>query len=426
MEGNALEVALALMRLPSMRVPLRLQPLPAGVEQVIVLAAGASAPLQAAAERRGEAPAELLEAARFYIREVMLFHGADAYRVLGVSSSASEAQIKLHHRHLQHWLHPDRRGNDWESVFATRINAAWNELRTPARRAAYDAQAMQQAVVPRRVLVSEWRPMPAAGAGHSGWWLAMALAGCLGLAWLALRQANAPAPQWQPSTRPPLASGPAPSLASDHETGVPQAMVARPGIGGVEPSRTPLAPVVAASAPAALVQVAIVADAGWNLDSEAPPLPAVPAQPPPGPGAVASESPRPGTSPAAQPAYDSALHGISPVQPSPPPSVSLQQVQLAQHRGRELTRFLASQAEHAPPIWRNASAQDAATALRDRLQGASVQFAAPEWLISGERARMTSALQHRGKQGSPATLQVELAWHEGMWLVDRVEMEDLP
>ena len=104
----------------------------------------------------------------------------------------------------------------------------------------------------------------------------------------------------------------------------------------------------------------------------------------------------------------------------------MEQVQLAQRRGRELTRFLASATQRAPPIWRNAAAQDAATSLQQRLQDEPAQFAEPAWRIAGERARMTTALQQGDKGGPPATLQVELAWHDGMWLIDRIAMEELP
>ena len=113
---------------------------------------------------------------------------------------------------------------------------------------------------------------------------------------------------------------------------------------------------------------------------------------------------------------------------APPPAsrVSLEQLQLAQHRGRELTHYLASPTQRAPPIWRNAAAQDAATLLRDRFEGERVQFAAPDWRIADERASMTSTLKHSGKAGLPTTLRADLSWHDGMWLVDRVETDGLP
>ena len=305
MDGNALEVALALMRLPSLRSSLRLQPLPEDVEQLIVLAAGTAAPLAAASARSGELPSEVLEAARFYIREVMLFQDADAYRVLGVFRSASEAQIKLHYRHLQHWLHPDRVGNDWESVFAARINAAWHELRTPARRAAYDAHTSAEASAPHRVLVSEWRPTPAAGAGRGGWWFAAAVAGFLGLVWLALQQANAPAPQWEPTARP--THGASPVLPpTDEETQVLQRLLAQQADTDADRQRAEALPVVAVPAqpiavqtlqaqpavarpvpvPPNTVQPAVETESGWVLDRPAPLVAVARTRTPPAPASA--------------------------------------------------------------------------------------------------------------------------------------------
>ena len=410
-----------------MRVPLRLQPLPHDMDQLIVLAAGTAAPLAAASARTGESPEQLLEAARFYIREVMLFPGADAYRVLGVSASASDAQIKQHYRHLQHWLHPDRAGDDWESVFATRINQAWNELRTPARRAAYDAQALPQADAPHRVLVSEWRPTPATDTGRGGWWFfTLAVVGCLCLAWLALRQADAPAPQWQPSSRSADATEPSPVA-----TGGPdllENLAAQVFASNAKRAVNDDPPEAVATTTA--MQPAVEADFGWVLDPPVQPTPAVAVAPTPAqPKApVAPNVDLPAQAPQLV-ALDEAATRLPETVAAPPLPVrpaTLEQVQLAQRRGRELTRFLASATQRAPPIWRNAAAQDAATSLQQRLQDEPAQFAEPAWRIAGERARMTTALQQGDKGGPPATLQVELAWHDGMWLIDRIAMEELP
>ena len=206
MDGSALEVALALMRTPSMRVALRSRPLPDGVGEVVELAAGASERVAEAAVRSGESPEDVLEAARFYVREVLLFAGADAYRVLGVAADADDAQVKLHHRHLQQWLHPDRNEQGWESAFAARVNMAWAELRSPSRRAAYDAtRALESAGgpdVPRRVFVSDWRPTRAVDDQHWRRWVlpVAAVACCLWLVVLAVRQTDAPGPQWHASS----------------------------------------------------------------------------------------------------------------------------------------------------------------------------------------------------------------------------------
>jgi len=136
--GDALDWALALARAPSERHALRQQPLPDGMETLLQIAGGSHATVIAeAAAHAGMPPAEVVEAARFYLREMLLFPDADPYRVLGLSADASDEQIKHHHRLLQQWLHPDRPTSDWDAAFAARVNAAWSQLRTSARREAY-------------------------------------------------------------------------------------------------------------------------------------------------------------------------------------------------------------------------------------------------------------------------------------------------
>lgn len=138
--GDALDWALALARAPGERHALRQRPLPAGMEALLQIAGGShAAAIAEAATHAGITPAELVEAARFYLRQMLFFPEADAYRVLGLSADASEDQIKHHHRLLQQWLHPDRPSSDWDTAFAARVNAAWSQLRTSARRKAYAA-----------------------------------------------------------------------------------------------------------------------------------------------------------------------------------------------------------------------------------------------------------------------------------------------
>jgi hypothetical protein len=138
-KGSALEWALALYRSPVERHALRHKPLPEGVSSLIGIAAGSMPDeLSKAANLFCESEARVRDAAQFYVREVLFFPNADAYRVLGVGSNASAEQIKAHHRMLQHWLHPDRVQSEDDAVFAARVNGAWNRLRNTERRQAYD------------------------------------------------------------------------------------------------------------------------------------------------------------------------------------------------------------------------------------------------------------------------------------------------
>ena len=147
--GDALDWALALARAPGERLVLRQRPLPEGMDGLLHIAAGHSGEVLAdAVARTGESEADLVEAVRFYLREVLFHSGADAYRILGLERSASAAQAKSHHRWLQQWLHPDRHTSDWDAIFAGRVNAAWNQLRTDERRRAYDADHPAERLVP--------------------------------------------------------------------------------------------------------------------------------------------------------------------------------------------------------------------------------------------------------------------------------------
>src|SRR5690606_35986625 len=129
--GEALEQALGLLRAPALRASLRARPLPAGMEEVLAIASGSQERARAAADRTGYDAAELGEAARFYVQQVLLADGADAYRVLGADSGSGQAALREHHRLLLRWLHPDRSQGDalWETAMAARVNEAWNQLR---------------------------------------------------------------------------------------------------------------------------------------------------------------------------------------------------------------------------------------------------------------------------------------------------------
>jgi hypothetical protein len=159
--GDALDWALALARAPGERFALRQQPLPAGMEAVLQIAGGNHVDaIEAAAARAGMTSAEVVDVARFYLREMLFFPDADPYRVLGLSADASDEQVKHHHRLLQQWLHPDRPTSDWDAAFAARVNAAWSQLRTSVRREAYAATLATAPVVPPAATDSppSWSP----------------------------------------------------------------------------------------------------------------------------------------------------------------------------------------------------------------------------------------------------------------------------
>lgn len=436
MSADAVEVALGLLRAPSLRGSLRQRPLPGTVGELIEIAVGEPSRVARAAASHSAAPEQVLEAARFYIREILLFPGADAYRVLGVMPQADAAQIKLHYRQLQQWLHPDRRRDDWESVFATRINAAWADLRSPERRAAYDARPFAPVglasppLPPQRRLVGQWRASPFQQRRGLGWLAVGAgVAGCLWLAVLVNRQARAPVPEWNTtdeSTTGEAVMPPPASLTSSFEAALEHA--------GLQPQ-----------ASSATLPTADANAAPDSTELQATPLDqAAQERPPWREAATVQASARSGRSaygewvgerpdemvaPAAPRAETQApaTMGLSPDLAAAPaalsaPPVSLEQVRLAHRCGKQLTGYVLGNAGPTPPIWHSVSAQDSAWLLRTRLGHGRVRVGDPVWRIGATHAGMGVRLQ---RADGPVDLQAEFTWRDGRWLVESVHTRNL-
>jgi hypothetical protein len=142
-QTTALGVALGLLTVPQRVRAARSEPLPAGILALLQIAGGDDAVLADAAKRSGRDPAVLRRAAAFYIEQVLLSRESDAYRVLGATPDASAADLRRNMALLLRWLHPDIDRKGERSIFAGRVTAAWEELKTPERRAAYDLKRLQ-------------------------------------------------------------------------------------------------------------------------------------------------------------------------------------------------------------------------------------------------------------------------------------------
>ena len=126
-EARGINLALDLARMPALAHAIEKFALPTDIFEVMRIAAGAPEVCQLASQATGQPPAVLIEAARFYLQQVLLRPDADAYRVLGLPPGASRELARRHMRCLLQWLHPDV-NRDWDSAYAERVLAAWREV----------------------------------------------------------------------------------------------------------------------------------------------------------------------------------------------------------------------------------------------------------------------------------------------------------
>jgi curved DNA-binding protein CbpA len=445
-KGSALEWALALLRAPVERQGLRQRPLPAdGMDVLLGIAAGTMPDqLVEQAWRFGESEADVLEAARFYAREVLFHPQADAYRTLGVAPDASAQRIKAHYRLLQHWLHPDRARSEDDALFATRVNGAWNQLRTPERRQAYD-EALRQAAGPvttdgavAPVGMRTWRPEPLASHVPSPWrqrFPVLALCGlCLVLVLLALRDVDPPPEAWDDPPREAQAEeGGLDILPTDPAS---PRRVAAPAI--TVPARIPpraLAP--QPKVPDAHGPAVAASRQGGERAAIARPSPATTS------GAAprvvdARERMRAGEAtprPAARaaPADTSASMGAAAASAVPDAAArtddapAFERLQAARRAGERLLDYLRKPGSAAPPIWNSPVVEARADRLRQDIHSAGrVRLADPQWRIGNDQAVLQAGVSASDSAGPAARLTVTLRWREGFWLVTALAVEAAP
>jgi hypothetical protein len=122
-------LALDLIRTPAFASSMAKYPLPSDVLEVLRLAAASPEACQAAALATGHPESTLIEAARFYVQQILLRPEADCYRILGLRPWDSRESARVHMRWLMEWLHPDH-NQSWDAVYAKRIIKAWREVST--------------------------------------------------------------------------------------------------------------------------------------------------------------------------------------------------------------------------------------------------------------------------------------------------------
>lgn len=418
-KGSALEWALALLQVPGQRYLLRQKPLPDGMEQLLAIAAGSSPEVMAQAVAAfGESEARLREAAQFYAREVLFFPEADAYRVLGVTADASWDRIKLHHRLLQSWLHPDRPHSEEDAAFAARVNAAWNQLRSPERRRVYDQTRRSGVVENARagasqtaaIVVPAWRsvhePLPMELRWRRRLPILALLGVCALLAVLAVRDLARDPEPWDV---------PAPE-AQEIASVSTQPKSDSPMVGGL-PVPVPAAAVAASVETKAVAVPASAVDTlrpEGQRRSAAPVIAASSTLPPSDEGAAGEPEMPAARGDAVAESAQSAVPGFD-------------RLQAAQQAGDMLLRYMRDPDRAPPPIWNSPQVEDEADRLRQRLHARGrVRLAQAKWQIGYDSAGLESAYIISGNAPANGQLRARLRWRDGYWLVTAIALDGLP
>lgn len=484
MSSDALELALALHRAPIRRFALRDRPLPDDIGEAIRLASAPQPLLGDSAKRLHVPPNALLEAVRFYLQQVLFEPGTDAYRVLGASADAPTGLIRDHYHWLQRWLHPDRRGEDWEALLATRVTWAWGQLRNDNAREAYDAEHRQQRPAPATdgshavsgSAAVGWKTLPAS-APHTSWLtrilVGLSVASCLALLVLALTHhdqlpvaatqpmataalhptTQTPETQHATSSAAPQATLPAVAAtlmasASSPATDVTQlaqphaaasiaaphphlAVVASaPTLAAAMPATKHSAPKPAAHArpapskPRTRQHQTVPSDPSLAAATATPPPQPVP---PPTPTSVATSVPA-----AAQSQAIAAVEP-APATPAGPPVSLLKRTDMARQRVQAIVAYFR-RTDNAQPTWQDArgpfNAQLERAALRQRFGADAALFALdpPTWKLSAQDARFdtTYHISHHGQVLASGRFSLRMAWTEGGWQLARLTLDSSP
>src|SRR5262245_66547236 len=86
---RGIALALDLARMPVLAQSIEKPPLPTDILEIMRIAAGSPETCQSASQVTGQPPAVLIEAARFYVLQVLLRPDADSYSVLGLDLGGS-------------------------------------------------------------------------------------------------------------------------------------------------------------------------------------------------------------------------------------------------------------------------------------------------------------------------------------------------
>ena len=162
-----MRIAIRLNSLPSEIRAARGRPLPAGIPLLLAIAAGERNAIETGAALLDRAEDQLVASARFFVEQILLAPESSSYRVLGVARDAPAADLRRHVALYLKYLHPDRDLSGDRTALALRVTGAWEDLKTPDRRAAYDRVLIERDARAERLAALE-KPARARSSGNRG------------------------------------------------------------------------------------------------------------------------------------------------------------------------------------------------------------------------------------------------------------------
>jgi hypothetical protein len=145
-----LQSAIDLMQAPSRVRVARDGPLPEDMLLLLRIAARDEAALAEAEQASGRTRDFLRGAAMFFVEQILLGPRSDSYRTLGGDRTTPPADLRRNMALLLRSLHPDVEPEADGAAAAWRVARAWNDVKTPQRRAAYDETLVAEAASTRR------------------------------------------------------------------------------------------------------------------------------------------------------------------------------------------------------------------------------------------------------------------------------------